>query len=148
LNQQRLAHVARRNTDRVEPLHDLQGLLDGLHRPRSHRRDLFERRIEEACVVVEIADDGFTRRAHVRGNVYEMKLLDQLLVQRLPARQHILERDFVLGFVLVRLVAWVEVLFPGLAEINLLKWIALAFRLDLGFADRQCFNGVDGGGLG
>ena len=59
LNQQRFAHVARGAPDGVQPLHDGRRLFNDFDWPRAHRGDLFNRRIQEAGVLVQIADDRF-----------------------------------------------------------------------------------------
>src|SRR5205085_9419160 len=106
------------DADRVEVRDGAPALLDSLHRPRAHLGDLLEGRAEVA-LRVEVADDGLAGLARRARDVREAELPEQLVLDRRRAREELLEGDLVAGLVLARLVPGVEVLFEGLAEVDL-----------------------------
>ena len=127
LDQQRLLHVARAATDRIETHHCLTRTLDDLFRNLLHRANLFVGRIE-TTVGVQVSDDADRRidQLAVRSSSCSVAIRDVRPV--MAVCQKLFEGGsvfFVLD--LLRFVAGIEVILKLTSEVDLFKRIALRF---------------------
>ena len=136
LQQQAFLQVARGDADRIEALDQRQRPLDLLGRPRPHRRELLDGR-HQVAVVVEVADDGLADLAHQRVVGLHRELPEQVVGERRPRRERVLDRRELLDFGRrARPVAVVEVVAEEVLVVLVVPGVAL---LLVGFFS-SCFS--------
>ncbi len=126
LQREALLQVAGGHARRVEALHQTQHLLDGIDRPRAHLGD-FAHRGDQFPVVVQIADDGRADGAFDLVVRLERKLPLEVVGQRRPGRQGVLDgRQFLDLGGHARAVALVEVFAEEILVVVVFPVVGLA----------------------
>jgi len=135
LDAQALVEIARRDARRVERLHQRQGLLHRLHRPRPHRRDVLERHPQQA-VVVEVLHDRFADQLRELVGLGHAQLPQHVVVEIERLGERVLDRRQLghLGRPHPPLAAVVEVVLEEALDLDVLQRVvaALLGRLGLG----------------